>query len=243
MFILSRRLAFLDEEAGGPRRAGGAGAPAGGAPDGPRATQRQQFLVRRLIGGRRRRRLPDPARDRVPRLPGGALGSRACGTTRSDVGTIMQESEQRGEEFFELLEQPERRPSSSSSSRPDPSGCDALAEPARPRREPRRPGPDGRCAERRHPDPEAAANALEVIAEQLGAATADAETADAIAPITQADGVALRERRALDAARRRRRSRASSKRRAWTHRSCRRATSCLRRRDRVPRPDRDGRRS
>ena len=95
-------LAFLDEEeqtaaSDLPER------PRARRSGGPRAAA--QAVSRPATDrGRRRRRLPDPARDRRSAAASRLARTAASATTSQDIGTIMQESQQRGEEFFTALE-------------------------------------------------------------------------------------------------------------------------------------------
>ena len=154
-------------------------------PDRGPERKRQQFLLRRLIAVGRRRRLPDPAGARLPGLPRGALGPRPP-QLRQDIGTIMQESEQRGKEFFDGSR---TAPARSSSLRAAvPAVRERLAVPAGPGREPRRARPDEGRPERHDAGAAAAPRRARLIVDDVDRAAADAERADAIETITDQMG-------------------------------------------------------
>ncbi len=184
LFILSRGLAFLDEEqddrvvAEEPerprRRAGG------------RQRRRQQFLVRRLIG----------VGVGLAFLILIVIAFRGCLEARSDrglrnyatdVGTIMQESQQRGQDFFELLNSPSAAGSVDASNqiRGDRDLSQSLLDRA-----------ENLDVPGQMDDAQASViqtltlrrNALDVIASNLANATADAQTADAISQISNQMG-------------------------------------------------------
>lgn len=183
-FILSRGLAFLDEEQDDPivaeeperprRRVGGP------------QRRRQQFLVRRLIG----------VGVGLAFLILIVIAFRGCLEARSDrglrtyatdVGTIMQESEQRGQDFFELLNNPSAAGSVDASNqiRGDRDLSQTLLDRA-----------ENLDVPGQMDDAQAAVvqtltlrrNALDVIASNLADATADAQTADAITQISDQMG-------------------------------------------------------
>ena len=183
-FILSRGLAFLDEEQDGPvvaeeperprRRVGGP------------QRRRQQFLVRRLIG----------VGVGLAFLILIVIAFRGCLEARSDrglrsyatdVGTIMQESQQRGQDFFELLNSPSGAGSVDASNqiRGDRDLSQSLLDRA-----------ENLDVPGQMDDAQAAViqtltlrrNALDVIASNLADATADAQTADAISQISDQMG-------------------------------------------------------
>ena len=98
--------------------------------------RRQQFLVRRLIA----------VGVGLAFLILIVIGFRGCLEARSDralrnydsdVGTIMQESEQRGKDFFELLNSPSGASSSLESQQQVLAPAGRLPDAARPRREDR----------------------------------------------------------------------------------------------------------
>ena len=106
--------------------------------------RRQQFLVRRLIG----------VGVGLAFLILIVIGIRGCLQARSDralrnydssVATIMQQSEQSGKDFFQLLSSPEQL-ELGRRAEPGPRAAGRLLQPARPCPEPERPGPDGRRA-------------------------------------------------------------------------------------------------
>ncbi len=183
-FILSPGLAFLDEEQDDlvvteeperPRRRVG----------GPQR-RRQQFLVRRLIG----------VGVGLAFLILIVIAFRGCLEARSDrglrnyaqdVGTIMQESEQRGTDFFDLLNAPSGSSSLDFRNQvlANRDASQALLDRA-----------ENLDTPGQMDDAQAAVtqaltlrrNALSVIAENVGDATADAETADAITRISDQMG-------------------------------------------------------
>lgn len=178
-------VAFLDEEDR---------APDPEEPERPRRRERelsrperrrQQFLVRRLIG----------VAIGVGLLILLVIGARGCLEARSDrglrnytqsIGTIMQESEQRGAEFFDALEDEnlteQQLEDQISAVRSSSSSLLDRAENV---------GTPDQMREAQSATTQALrlrADALELITANIGAATADVETADAIDTISQQMG-------------------------------------------------------
>ena len=202
--------------------------------------RRQQFLLRRLIA-------VGVGFGFVILL---VLGVRGCLEARSDrglrnytqdIGTIMQESEQRGEEFFELDREPGH--TSLTARAADQQPARRLGSLLRPRREAS--GSPGRWTTRRRGGPSRCSlrrDALDTIAENVTGAAADRDAPTRSRRSPSRWGVSTRAT-SSGPRWRRRRSRTCSRAREWTARISRPGNFMPEDATRVPRPDRGSPRS